>query len=204
MGILETIDAMNLSDEDKTKLRQQYAEDIDPIKARAQKAERESKRDKVEEEVARIGALFSDEAGNVLPGAVSMLKYTRRLFLSDTDADPAQEPEAVLLADHELGLNGDQATGAHTQEGITAAGAVRKFIELMPTQEKEGKVRLALSDQSLAADDHSRSGGGGATEDDDDKKKHTDALAKATGLDVPVRSRKRYQGGRPVVKAGES
>lgn len=204
MGILDTIDSLELSDEQKNQLRLEYAKDVDPIKARAQQAERDNKRDKVEEEVSRIGAMFSDEQGNVLPDALSAVKFARRVFLSDTGADPSQEPEAVLLADHELGLSGDKASGAHSQEGITAAGALRKFIELLPTEEKDGKVRLMLSDQSLSSDDHSRTGGGGATEDETDKDGHRKSLSAATGLPEPQRTRKRYSGGRPVATGGAS
>jgi len=202
VGFIEEIDAMDVPEETKAKLKTAHLSEIDPLRAERERLARESKKDKVEEEVKSIGALFSDEDGNMSPQAISLMKFTRRLFLSDTDADPSQEPEAVLLADHELGLSGDQATGAHSQEGITAAGAVRKFIELLPTAEKDGKVRLLLSDVALMADDHSREPGSGATESDDEHAQRANHLASATGLEAPKRTRRRYNGGRPMAKAG--
>lgn len=204
MGIIEDIDAMEgLSEENKTKLKAAHLSEVDPLRADRERLARESKRDKVEEEVKALGSLFADEEGNMSPQAISLLKFTRRLLLSDTDADPSQEPEAVLLADHELGLSGDLATGAHTQEGITAAGAVRKFVELLPTAEKDGKLRLLLSDVAIMADDHTRESGSGAVEgSEDEHKQRADHLASATGLDPVKRTRRRYSGGRPMAKAG--
>ena len=203
MGYLEDIDQMEgLSDELKSKLKAAHLSEIDPLRAERERLARESKKDKVEEEVKALGGLFADEEGNPSPQAIGLMKFTRRLLLSDTDADPSQEPEAVLLADHELGLSGDQATGAHTQEGITAAGAVRKFIELLPTAEKDGKVRLLLSDVAIMADDHGREPGSGAVETDDEHSQRAEHLSSATGLERPKRSRRRYSGGRPMAKAG--
>jgi len=204
VGFLEDIDAMDIPDEAKAKLRAAHLSEVDPLRAERDKHARDNRRDKVEEEVKALGTLFADDEGNVIPQAVSLLKYTRRVFLSDTDADPSQEPEAVLLADHELGLSGEQATGANAQEGITAAGAVRKFIELLPTQEKDGKLRMLLSDVALSADDHGRESGSGAEGDDKDKdsKAHRESLSAATGLEIPERKRTRYNGGRPKVTTG--
>jgi hypothetical protein len=109
----------------------------------------------------------------------------------------------VLLADHELGLSGEQATGAHMQEGITTAGALRKFIALLPTKEEDGKLRLLLSEQSLSSDDHGRPGGAGG-EQETDSDKHKKSLASATGLELPQRTRRRYSGGRrPVTSGGD-
>jgi hypothetical protein len=202
VGILEEIDALELSDDVKERLKAEHNREIDPLKADRARLARDSKRDKVEDEIKSLGVLFSDDEGNVVPEAVSLLKFTRRVLLSDTDADPAQEPEAILLADHELGLSGDQATGAHAQEGITAAGAVRKFVELLPTAEKDGKMRLLLSDVALSADDHGREAGSGATEEESDSTKRAEHLAGAIGADVPKRTRSRYSGGRPAAKTG--
>lgn len=204
MGFLEDIDAMDISDEQKTKLKAAHLADVEPLRADRDKHARDNKRDKVEEEVKSLAVLFSDDEGHIIPQAIPAMKFVRRLYLSDTDADPAQEPEAVLLADHELGLSGEQATGAHASEGITAAGAVRKFIELLPTQEKEGKLRMLLSDVALSADDHGRESGSGAEGDDKDKdsKAHRASLEAATGLEIPERKRTRYSGGRPKVAAG--
>lgn len=190
MGILETIDALNLSDEEKTKLRQEHESAIDPLKTQNKDLRRDNKRDKVEEEIGALSGMGFADA----PGA---LAYVRRVFLSDADADPAVEPETVLLADHEIGLTGDKATGATTREPMTAAGVLRKFFELLP-RNNEGQMVVKFSDQHLAPDDTNRPddvGGGG----DDKSSQHRASLSGAIGREIKPRTRKRYmQGGYPV------
>src|SRR4029077_19737355 len=106
----------------------------------------------------------------------------------------AEEPGAVLMSDSELHLSGDVATGATGREDISVAGALRKFVELLPCN-NEGK--LELSDMNLA-DDHGRPDDGGEEEGettDDHRKKHE----KMPGRSL-TRTRKRYGGG--VVSGG--
>jgi hypothetical protein len=205
VGYLEDLDAMDIPQETKDALRAAHLSEVDPLRAREQQLARENKRDKVEEEIKSLGALFADDDGNIASNAISLLKFTRRLYLSDTDADPNEEPGVILLADHELGLSGDEATGAHTQQAITAAGAVREFIKLLPTKEDDGKLKLHLSDVALLADDHSREPGSGAVENSDDEhSQRADHLSSATGLERPKRTRRRYSGGRPVAAGGDN
>lgn len=174
MGILETIDAMDLSDEQKDKLRQEYTEAVDPLKTENDSLKAKDRRSSVEEEVKSLASMGLSEA----PG---LLKFYRRVLLSGD----AEEPGAVLLSDSEMHLSGDVATGATGREEISVAGALRKFVELLP-RNNEGK--LELSDMSLT-DDHGRPDEGSTDEDSTDE--HRSNLAKITGRDLK-RTRKRY------------
>jgi hypothetical protein len=184
VGILETIDAMELSDEQKEKLKQEYQSDIDPLKTENDSLKAKDRRSSVEEEVKALGGLGFSAA----PG---LLKFYRRVLLSGD----AEEPGAVLLSDSEMHLSGDAATGATGKEEISVAGALRKFVELLP-RNNEGK--LELSDMNLT-DDHGRPEEGteeeGETTDD-----HRKNLATITGRDL-TRTRKRY--GATVSGGGE-
>lgn len=197
MGILETIDALDLTDEQKAQLRQDHESAIDPLKTQNKDLRRDNKRDKVEDEISDLCKIGFADA----PGA---LAYVRRVFLSDADADPATEPETVLLADHQLGLTGDMATGATTPEPATAASVLRKFFELLP-KNNEGQLVVKFSDQHLAPDDHDRPEGAGTGGDTGDKSsQHRQSLSTAIGRDIKPRTRKRYmQGGYPVVEGGD-
>jgi hypothetical protein len=184
VGILETIDGLDLSDEQKDKLRQEYAEGIDPLKTENDSLKAKDRRSSVEEEVRGLANLGLSEA----PG---LLKFYRRVLLSGD----AEEPGAVLLSDSEMHLSGDAATGATGREEISVAGALRKFVELLP-RNNEGK--LNLSDMSLT-DDHGRpdDGNNDGEETTDD---HRANLGKITGRDL-TRTRKRY--GATVSAGGE-
>jgi hypothetical protein len=174
VGILETIDAMELSDEQKEKLRQEYTEAVDPLKTENDSLKAKDRRSSVEEEVKGLATLGFSEA----PG---LLKFYRRVLLSGD----AEEPGAVLLSDSEMHLSGDAATGATGREEISVAGALRKFVELLP-RNNEGK--LNLSDMNLT-DDHGRPDDTGSEEGEttDD---HRDNLGKIVGRDLK-RTRKR-------------
>jgi len=175
VGILETIDGMDLSDEQKDKLRQEYSADVDPLKTENDSLKAKDRRSSVEEEVKALGGIG-------LSAAPGLLKFYRRVLLSGD----AEEPGAVLLSDSEMHLSGDAATGATGREEISVAGALRKFVELLP-RNNEGK--LELSDMNLT-DDHGRPDdkGAGEEEDSDDHKKN---LEEITGRSLK-RTRKRY------------
>jgi hypothetical protein len=175
VGILETIDGMDLSDEQKDKLRQEYSADVDPLKTENDSLKAKDRRSSVEEEVKALGGIG-------LSAAPGLLKFYRRVLLSGD----AEEPGAVLLSDSEMHLSGDAATGATGREEISVAGALRKFVELLP-RNNEGK--LELSDMNLT-DDHGRPDdkGDGEDEDSDDHKKN---LEEITGRSLK-RTRKRY------------
>lgn len=183
MGILETIDSLELSDEVKEKLRQEHASDLDPLKSERDSLKAKDKRSSVEDEVKGVAALGLSEA----PG---LLKFYRRVLLS---AD-AEEPGAILMSDTELHLSGDVATGATGREEISVAGALRKFVELLP-RNNEGK--LELSDMMLT-DDHGKPEDGGA-EDEETSDDHRKNLEKITGRSI-TRTRSRYRGG--IVSGG--
>lgn len=184
MGILETIDKLELSDEQKDELRREYASDVDPLKTERDSLKAKSRQQTVEDEVKALGSLGLSEA----PG---LLKFYRRVLLSPD----SEEPGAVLLSDSELHLSGDQATGASGREEMSVAGVLRKFVELLP-RNNEGK--LELSDMNLA-DDHGRPEEGGQEEGEttDDHRKN---LEKITGRSL-TRTRKRY--GAMVTGGGE-
>jgi hypothetical protein len=179
VGILETIDALELSDEQKEKLRQEYTADVDPLKSENDSLKAKDRRSAVEEEVKALGSLGFDEA----PG---LLKFYRRVLLSGD----AEEPGAVLLSDSEMHLSGDAATGAKGKEEISVAGALRKFVELLP---RNNEGQLELSDISLT-DDHGRPEDGGEPNDEDKTNEARENLGRITGRDLK-RTRKRYQRG---------
>jgi hypothetical protein len=186
VGILETIDALELSDEQKEQLRREYSGEVDPLKTENDSLKARDRRSSVEDEVKTLGGMGFSEA----PG---LLKFYRRVLLSGD----AEEPGAVLLSDNEMNLSGDAATGATGREEISVAGALRKFVELLP-RNTEGK--LNLSDQALELEDHGRPEDGGepdkATKDDEAREN----LSAITGRNIK-RTRKRYQRG--VVSGGE-
>ena len=175
MGILETIEALELSDEVKEKLRQEHASDIDPLKSERDSLKAKDKRSSVEDEVKTLAELgFSETPG--------LLKFYRRVLLS---AD-AEEPGAILMSDSELHLSGDVATGATGREEVSVAGALRKFVELLP---KNNEGKLELSDMHLA-DDHGRPDEG-SEDGKESTEDHRKNLEKITGRPL-ARTRKRY------------
>lgn len=144
MGYEEDIQAMDLADDVKQQIIQAHRAEIDPIRNENRSLSAETKKDKVEGEVAALSAMGFEDA----PG---LLVWVRRVYLS---AD-AEEPGAVLLADNELGLSGDSASGATGREEISVAGAIRKFVELMPKQD-DGKLKVNLAAQITGEGDHDK------------------------------------------------
>lgn len=166
MGLLEEIAKLELSDEAKAKLISEYKGEVDPLKAK-------SKVDAVEKKIDDWG--LSD-----FPGVA---KKVRRYLL----APDAEEPGALLLSDSEMGLTGDQATGATTREEVSIAQVVTDIFDSLP-RTQEGK--LNLSEQMIGADDHGRPD----DEEETPEKKADGAkqrLAKTTGKSV-TRTGKRY------------
>lgn len=186
MGILEEIDKLDLSDDVKETLRREHASEFDPLKSERDSLMAKDRRTDVETEVKGLGDLG-------LSAAPGLLKFYRRVLLS---AD-AEEPGAVLMSDNELHLSGEVATGATGREEISVAGALRKFVELMP-RNSEGK--LELSDMMLATEEHNRPEEGGAEDGKESTDDHRKNLEKITGRSL-TRTRKRYaQGG--IVSGG--
>lgn len=177
MGFVEEIEKLELSDEAKQTLLREHTSELDPLKSERDTLKATSRQTDVEEEVKALGSIgFSDAPG--------LLKFYRRALLSPD----SEEPGAVLLSDSELGLSGETATGATGKEEYSVAGALRKFVELLP-RNNEGK--LELSDMSLL-DEHGRPEDGGeeGKESSDD---HRANLEKITGRSIK-RTRKRYGG----------
>lgn len=143
MGYEEDIQAMDLADDVKQSLIQAHRAEIDPLRDENRSLSAETKKEKVEGEIEALKGMGFEDA----PG---LLVWVRRVYLS---AD-AEEPGAVLLADNELGLSGDNASGATGREEISVAGAIRKFVELMPKE--DGKLKINLAAQITGEDDHGK------------------------------------------------
>jgi hypothetical protein len=175
VGFVEEIEKLELSDDQKAVLLREHEGELDPLKSERDTLKTESRKQTVEDEVEGLKSLGFSEA----PG---LLKFYRRALLSPD----SEEPGAVLLSDTELGLSGDLATGATGKEEYSVAGALRKFVELMP-RNNEGKIEL--SDMTLT-DDHGRPAEGGSEEGEssDDHRKN---LEKITGRSI-TRNRSRY------------
>jgi len=144
VGYEEDIQAMDLADDVKQTLIQAHRAEIDPLRNENRTLSAETKKEKVEGEIDALKGMGFEDA----PG---LLVWVRRVYLS---AD-AEEPGAVLLADNELGLSGDSASGATGREEISVAGAIRKFVELMPKQE-DGKLKINLAAQITGDEDHDK------------------------------------------------
>jgi hypothetical protein len=175
VGFVEEIEKLELSDEAKQTLLREHTSELDPLKSERDTLKATSRKTDVEDEVKALGSIGLSEA----PG---LLKFYRRVLLSPD----SEEPGVVLLSDTELGLSGEESTGATGREEMSVAQALRKFVELLP-RNNEGK--LELSDMSLT-DDHGRPEDGGeeGKESTDDHRKN---LEKITGRSI-TRTRSRY------------
>jgi hypothetical protein len=192
VGILETIDALNLSDEEKARMRREYAEEVDPLKTENSTLKGNDRRERVKVEIANLS-----DAG--LKDAPAALAFLRRLYLSPD----AEEPGVVLFADHELGLSGDEATGAHAREEMSTKAAFEKFFSLLP-KDKDGKLKVALSDQGTVTEDHGQPLTGDAALDADaNTAAHKSSLGKAIGREIGRPSREKRYGGRQSSGGGE-
>lgn len=176
MGLLEEIDKLELSDEQKAKLKAEHQTEIGSKDDELSTLRRRNRKSEVEAEVTQLSELGFSEA----PG---LLKYVRRILLSDD-----QQPGAVLLSDADLELTGDEATGARSEEEVSVAGAIREFIKLMP-RTQEGTIKLS----DLVADDNH--GGSGNEEENGSKDRDERRERVEAGLGRKVeRSGKRSQG----------
>jgi len=187
VGYVEDIQAMDLSDEIKQTLITAHRAEVDPLRETNQSLAAQSRRERVEQEVQQLASIGFAET----PG---LLKFVRRVFLSDDE-----EPGAVLLSDSEMGLSGDKSTGNVGREEISVAGAVRKFIELIP---KNDDGKLMLADQHVLLEDHGRPADGGEGTDEEkeaERKARTDRLA-GRPVDRAVSRSKRY--GTATISAG--
>lgn len=185
MGLIDTIDQLDLSDEAKATIRREHEQEMAREREERQRLEREQRRTTVEAEIAALAdAGFKEAKG--------LLAFTRRVFLSDD-----QEPGLVLLSDHELSLSTEQASGATQREEISTADVLRKFITMLP---RNDQGTIALSEQALLTEDHGRPESG----EEPSKQEKSDAarerLGNITGQSV-ARTRKRY-GGRSLTVAG--
>lgn len=178
MGLIDTLDSLDLSDEVKEQIRREHEAEVTPLSTQLADERRKSNTDKIEAEITAL----SDAGLKEAPGA---LKFLRRVFLSD-DA----EPGLVLLSDTDLGLADDKGTGARSKEDISVAGALRELITLLPKKDS----KFMFSDQALAENSGDKPDSG---EEPDEKEKTEGArqrLGKITGHTEP-RTRKRYGGG---------
>jgi hypothetical protein len=192
VGILETIDALNCSDDEKARMRREYAEEVDPLKAERDRLAASDRSDRVKVEIANLS-----DAG--LKDAPAALAFIRRLYLSPD----AEEPGVVLFADHELGLTGNDATGATAREEMSTKGAFEKFFSLLP-KDKDGKLKIALSDQGSVTDDHGQPlTGDDAADAEKNTAAHKKSLGAAIGREIGRPSREKRYGGRQSSGGGE-
>lgn len=191
MGYIEDIDAMELADEIKQQLITAHRAEVDPLKKLNEANSARARKNTVEQEVVALSDAGFDEA----PG---LLAYYRRVLLS---AD-AEEPGAVLLSDTEMDLSGDQATGATGRESVSVAGALRKFVELMPRTE-EGKLKVNLSDMGDEEGDHGRPADGDKEGSEQKTETSRSNLSKLTGKDLTRKARGNRYGVASVTGGGE-
>jgi hypothetical protein len=178
VGLIDIIDQLDLSDEAKAQIRREHEQEMAQERAERQRLEREQRRSTVETEITALAdAGFKEAKG--------LLAFTRRVFLSDD-----QEPGLVLLSDHELSLQGEQASGSTQREEISTADVLRKFISMLPRTDQGA---IALSEQALLTDD----AGPPASGEDPSKEEKTagarERLGNLTGQSV-ARTRRRYAG----------
>jgi hypothetical protein len=189
VGFIDTINALDLSDEVKQQMIREHESEVAPLQDDLTARRARDKKINVETEVTAL----SDLIGNEQVGA---LKFYRQVLLSDDE-----EPGVVLLSDDDLHLEGDQRVGASGKREISTAAALKEFVGLMRTSAKNGRVDL--SDKVELADvSHDRP-------DNDDNstpaarsEQARRGIEKATGQVVPARTRSRYSGGRSVVVSG--
>jgi hypothetical protein len=174
VGLIEELDKLNLSDEEKAKLKSEYKNEFDPLKTELDTHKAKSKKDSVEEKIDNWGL-------SEFPGVA---KKVRRYLL----APDAEEPGALLLSDAEMGLTGDKATGATTREEVSLASAITDIFDSMP-RNQEGK--LNLSDQALGVEDHGHPGNGEAESAEEKAESAKKRISKVTGKSV-TRTGKRY------------
>jgi hypothetical protein len=177
MGLLEDIDALELSDEQKATLKEKYSDEIKAQEDENSRLRRERNKTNVTKELDDLKEIGLEDP--------TLRKFLRRVFLSDDD-----EPGIVLLSDSDLELSGDDAIGSHKREEKTTAQVLRDFIGLLP-RNQEGK--LDLGGMALEDDNHGHPKDG---EEEDEEKKRTErkeSTKKWLGRE-PTRSRKRYEG----------
>lgn len=178
MGLLETLDTLDLSDEVKAQIRQEHETDISGTVTELSTLRAQARRKDVDDEIDNLKKLGFSEA----PG---LLKFVRRVLLSDDS-----EPGLVLLSDQEMELSGDDATGATNKEEISVAGAVRRFIDLMPKKDE----KIVLADQVLLDNSGDKPADDDTVDVDEKTDEHRQNLAKITGQSN-TRTRKRYASG---------
>ena len=188
MGLIDIIDQLDLSDDAKAQIRREHEQEMAHEREERQRLEREQRRTTVEAEITALAdAGFKEAKG--------LLAWTRRVFLSDD-----QEPGLVLLSDHELSLQGDQASGSTQREEISTADAIRKFISMLP---RDDKGSIALSEQALLTDDHGKPESGDEPTQQEKTAASRENLGKITGQTV-ARTRNRYNRSSLTVAGGDS
>jgi hypothetical protein len=181
VGYEEDVQAMDLADDVKQSLIQAHRAEVDPLRNENRTLSAETKKEKVEGDIDALKAMGFEDA----PG---LLVWVRRVYLS---AD-AEEPGAVLLADNELGLSGDAASGATGREEISVAGAIRKFVDLMPKE--DGKLKINLGEQITGDDDHGRPDEGGEPSEEERQTQRRERATRLSGrpIDRAAVRAKRY------------
>lgn len=193
MGLLEDIDALTLSDDEKNKLKRSYGIEVDPLKNELGILKGGSRRDSTTKYIAELS-----DAG--LKHAPRALAFVQRVLLSPD----SEEPGVVLLSDTELNLSGDDATGARTSEDMSVKQVLETFFELLP-RDKDGKLAMELSDQGDVTQDAGKPDNGDGTDQDAKSEEHRKSLSRRIGTEIgrPSRS-KRYARSTAGVGGGEA
>jgi len=171
VGYIEDIQEMDLADDVKQQLIQAHQKEIDPIRDENRTLSAATRKEQVEREISTLSGMGFEDA----PG---LLAWVRRIYLSSD----AEAPGAVLLADNELGLSGDQATGATGREEVSVAGAIRKFIELMPKD--DGKLKLTFAQQITGEGDHDRPDDGGELSEEERQTERRERANRLSGRPI--------------------
>lgn len=188
MGLKEDLDKLDLADDVKQQLLSSHEGEVQTLSTELTTLRTKDRRADVEREVTEL----SDAGFKNHPG---LLKFYRRVLLSDD-----QEPGTVLLADTDMGLSGDVATGATQREEKTAADVLRDFVGLLP---KADDGKFVFADMLLADEDHGRPDNGDDETPEEKSEGARQRLGKITGNSV-TRTRKRYSGGAAVPAGGDA
>lgn len=186
MGYVEDVQAMDLSDDIKEKLITSHMQETRPQRLAGYKSEA----DAVVDRFRKMG--FSEEEG-----CTAFLKRLRRIQMSED----AHEPAAVLMSDSDLELTGEAKLDAGSREEVNLADEVVNLLNLLPGA-IEGKLKIQLSEQALAAEEGERPGSG----DENPEQAASDAskrLSTHTGVQTKGVSRSRYRRGGRVVATSQ-
>jgi hypothetical protein len=186
VGLIDKVRELGLDDDVVKMLEREHDAEVTPLREIARRDSARAKLGDVEKKVENLSNMGFNDAPDALA-------FYRRVQLSDTQ-DGNEGPAIVLMSDSDLGLSGDQATGASGRQEMSASEMLDAFIAKFPVSE-EGKLKVALSDQALANEDTDRPESGAEKSREEQTEDHRKGLSGAIGRDVKPRNRNRYRRG---------